>query len=75
MIADAGGVQLIGVAEAALLTGRSPATIYSWVSRRHLTAVGHVKGRAVFTVEAVWDAERDTRRRGPGRPPRVRESA
>lgn len=57
------GRQLITVREAAILTGRSPATIRSWVSRGHLQAVAHVQGRAVFRIEAVWDVERDTRGR------------
>jgi hypothetical protein len=65
--------RLLTTTEAALLAGRKPATIRTWAARGHLKAAGLDRaGRPLYAVEAVWDVERDTRRRSrSGRPRRT----
>lgn len=54
--------------EAAVLSGRKPATIRKWVERNHL-AVRTVRGRQRVEASAVLVVERETRARGRrGRP-------
>lgn len=58
---------LITTTEAAILTGRQPATIRSWTRRGHLKPAHARHGRILYRAGDVLTAERETRRRNPRR--------
>jgi len=54
---------LISATEAAILTGRAPSTIRSWVRRGHLKPAHHRHGLVLYRAGDVLTAERQTRHR------------